>query len=117
MACQLEIPFFSDVIDFELTTTGFVLEVFAVVGAEIGREQESVRTIETQQMRERTMHFASDEKIVDAKRLLGERMGERMVYDGHAYSAIEEYAGCKGVEAGAPREGIATFDVAQGREA
>ena len=40
-----------------------------------------------------------------------------MVYDGHAYSAIEEYAGCKGVEAGVPCEGVATFDVAQGREA
>ena len=62
------------------------------------------------------MHFASDEKIVDAKRFFGERMGERVVYDGHAYSAIEEYAGCKGVEAGAPHEGVATFDVAQGRE-
>lgn len=63
------------------------------------------------------MSFAGDEEIVDVQGLFREGMGERMVYDGHAYSAIEEYAGCKGVEAGVPCEGVATFDVAQGREA
>ena len=63
------------------------------------------------------MSFAGDEEIVDVQGLFREGMGERMVYDGDAYSAIEEYAGSEGVEAGAPREGVATFDMSQGREA
>lgn len=62
------------------------------------------------------MSFASDEEIVDVQGFFREGMGERMVYDGDAYPAIEEYAGCEGVEAGAPREGVATFDMSQGRE-
>ena len=40
MAFQLEIAFVGDIVDFESTTTGFACELFAVVGAEIGREYE-----------------------------------------------------------------------------
>ena len=46
MPCQLEIPFFGDVIDFELTTTGFDGEVLPVIRAEIGREQEGAGAVE-----------------------------------------------------------------------
>lgn len=109
-------PFFGDVVDFELAMTGFACELFAVVGTEIGRKHEGVRTIETQEVGEGTMHLASDEEIVDAKRFFRERMGEGMIDDGHAQTIVEENAGSEGGKTGAPCEGIATLDMAQRRE-
>ena len=116
MAFQLEIAFVGDIVDFESTTTGFACELFAIVGAEIGREYEGVRMIETQQVGERTVHFVRDEEVVDPEGLFRECIGKWMVDNGDARAAIEQNAGSEGRKCGAPCEGIATFDMAQRRE-
>mgnify|MGYP001744405533 CR=1 FL=1 len=114
MAFQLEIAFVGDIVDFESTTTGFACELFAVVGAEIGREYEGVRMIETQQVGEGAVHFVRDEEVVDAEGLFRECIGKWMVDNGDARAAVEENAGGEGRKCGAPCEGIATFDLPQG---
>lgn len=95
MAFQLEIAFVGDIVDFESMTTGFACELFAIVGAEIGREYEGVRMIETQQVGERTVHFVRDEEVVDAEGLFRECIGKWMVDNGDARAAIEQNAGVK----------------------
>ena len=114
MAFQLEIAFFGDVVEVESTTTGFACEVFAIVGAEIGREYEGVRMIETQQVGEGTVPFVRDEEVVDAEGLFRACIGKWMVDNGDARAAIEQNAGSEGRKTGAPCECVATFDLPQG---
>jgi len=62
---QLEKASFGDVIEREVMTAGVVRVESAIVGTQIGREEEGVRVIVAKQMGGGTMHLAGDEQEGD----------------------------------------------------
>ena len=81
---QLEKASFGDVVEREVVTAGVVRVESAIVGTQIGREEEGVRAIVAKQMGGGTMHLVGDEQEVDRKGSGGIGVGEGMVDHGDA---------------------------------
>lgn len=111
---QLEKASFGDVIEREVVTAGVVRVESAIVGTQIGREEEGVRVIVAKQMGGGTMHLAGDEQEVDGKGGGGVGVGEGMVDHGDAAPMVEQHARGEGGTLCAATEKGAACGVAQG---